>query len=320
MKRWRQFLRMGRDWSPTAVRLVGGEPFTKDRELQQTVRYYGHADAVEYLKDLLDHAQAESHGELLTSLELGELRRADLQRLRALLTEYTVGIVTFDPTIFDTALLWNAPTMAPPRRLALLQLLAQLRIPTNVSLLIGVGECESSRLQTLAALAEIHAQAGTIQTVRIHPFSPQAGTPLEDQKPPSEEIVLRTIRQATEIVEGVPVQVSPFAVEPYLERCLDAGASDLGPIAWNPLRTPLAEHLVRWGEIVDRLEAKGLRLLERLPLTEAAVGRGLYVTSQRGPIAKQLDAMEGRAAQPVASPETQGAEIVEMDDTAGEAV
>ncbi len=315
LKRWRQILRAGRPWEPTCLHLTGGEPFTKDRELLQTVRYYGHEDAVDYVHTLLAVAMEEHHGGLLTSVELGELRRADLQRLRPVVSEYVVGIVAFDPTIFDTALLWNAPTMAPPRRLELIQMLGQLRMPTTVNLLIGLGECESSRLQTLAALAEVHARRGHLQAVRVSPFRPRAGTPLENHPATPPDLIVRTVRQAAEILQGIPVQVPALAVEDFVERCAEAGAQDLGLIAADP-QSDFTMTARSWGKVERRLHEHGHRLVERLALTEQAVAHGLFTDNQRRCIARQLTCLEERHVRPVAAPVAAAPpEVVEIDET-----
>lgn len=308
LKRWRQWLRQARAWDGTNVVITGGEPVTKDREILQTVRYYGHEDVIAYLQTLLATALEEHHGSFLATLDLGELRRADLQRLRPLIADYWVGIVPFDPTLFGTALLWNSPTMVPPRRLDLLETLGQLRIPTTVNMLVGLGECESSRLQTLAALAEIQARRGHLQGVRISPFVPQPGTPLEGRPRAEPDTVVRTVRQAAEMLGPTAVQVPAFAVAGYIGRCVDAGAHDLGAITADPAEE-MSGPARAWGKIERELIEKGHRLIERLPLTESAVSRGLYPESLRGAIARQLEHLEQRHVRPVARPaEAQEAE------------
>jgi biotin synthase-like enzyme len=269
---------------------------TKDRELLQTVRYYGHRDAIDYLQGLLDLAQEERHGALLISLELGELSRADLQRLRPQIAEYVVGLVPFDPTLFDSPLLWNSPTMSPPRRLELLAMLGQLRIPTTVTLMVGMGESEPSRLQTLAALAELHARRGHLQGVRIVPFRPKVGTATENRPAAEPDVVVRTVRQACEIMGSVPVQVPALDVREFVDRCVEAGAQDLGMVDADPQKdmTARARH---WGEVERRLVNH--RLLERLAITESTLARGL-VPPTLGPTLKcQLDRLEERTVNPV---------------------
>ncbi|MBN1475612.1 hypothetical protein JXA47_02560 [Candidatus Sumerlaeota bacterium] len=306
LKRWRQWLRAARPWEPTTLHITGGEPLTKDRDVLQTVRYYGHSDAIDYLGSLLAVAQEEHHGALLPSLELGELRRADLQRLRHHIAEYVVGIVPFDPALFGTALLWNAPTMVPPRRLDLIQMLGQLRIPTTINMLIGLGECESSRLQTLAALAEVHARRGHLQWVRITPFQPHPETPMENHPAPDPDEIVRTVRQATEILGAIPVQVPALDVADSVERCVDAGAQDLGPVVVDPAHD-LMDAARRWGEIERRLIAQGHRLVERLPLTESSVARGMCPETLCPNITFQLDRLEARHVHHIPAP-ARGAE------------
>ncbi len=308
MKRWRQWLRRAQVWEPTALHVTGGEPITKDRHLAETVRYYGYPDIISYLADLLAAAQEESRGALLPSLEIGELRRADLQRLRPHIANFTVGIVTFDPTLFGKALLWNSPTVVPPRRLDLIEMLGALRIPTTINLLVGLGECESARVQTLAAMAEMQAKHGHLQHLRVTPFRPQPGTLLETDPSADADLVVRTVRQAAEILGSVAIQIPALEMGDCLERCIEAGAQDLGPIAADP-DTDMTASLRAWGDVERRLQQRGYRMLEVLPLTEQAVARGLYPDSLRGCMSHQIERLARRhtleiGAPPIAAPAT----------------
>ena len=306
LKRWRQLLRRSRPWEPTALHLTGGEPITKDRDLLQTVRYYGYRDAIEYLQAILTAAQDTHHGGLLASVELGEVRRADLLRLRPLIAEYVVGIVPFDPSLFGDALLWNSPTMVPPRRLDLIQTLGQLRIPTTVRMLVGLGECEASRIQTLAALGEIHANRAHLQAIQIAPFRPVAGTPLETQPAADADLIVRTVRRAAELLGPVPIQVPALEVQDFLERCVDAGAEDLGLISIDP-EQGIEPAIGHWESLEKRLEQGGHRSMERLVLTESSVARGLYPQGMAPAIAHQLERLENRLARGIVAPVTEPA-------------
>jgi hypothetical protein len=87
--------------------------------------------------------------------------------------------------------------------------------------------------------------------------------------------------------------VPSFAVDDYLERCIDAGAQDLGLIAADPAQEFDGPNR-HWAKISRRLTDRGHRLVERLALTESSVARGLYPDTMRGAIARQLDHLEQR--------------------------
>jgi 2-iminoacetate synthase ThiH len=204
--------------------------------------------------------------------------------------------------------------MVPPRRLDLIQTLGQLRIPTTIRLLVGLGECEASRIQTLAALGEIHAKRGHLQAVQIAPFRPMAGTPLETQRAADPDLIVRTVRRAAELLKPLPIQVPALEVEDCLERCIDAGAEDLGLITINPDHE-IEPAIAQWEVLERRLIDVGHRSLERLVLTESSVARGLYPPGMAPTISHQLERLESRLTRRMVAPMPE----VVADESAGAA-
>ena len=57
----------------------------------------------------------------------------------------------------------GSPTKHPARRLATIEAAGELKIPFTSGILVGIGETEEERVESLEALAELHEQ------LRAHP-------------------------------------------------------------------------------------------------------------------------------------------------------
>ena len=66
----------------------------------------------------------------------------------------------------------HAPSKLPEVRLEQLQWAGELQIPFTTGLLLGIGETEADRCETLEAIAKIHQRYHHIQEVILQPHSP----------------------------------------------------------------------------------------------------------------------------------------------------
>ena len=66
----------------------------------------------------------------------------------------------------------GSPTKHPARRLATIEAAGELRIPFTSGILVGIGETEEERVESLEALADVHARHGHIQEVILQNFVP----------------------------------------------------------------------------------------------------------------------------------------------------
>jgi len=64
------------------------------------------------------------------------------------------------------------PTKHPAARLATIEAAGELKIPFTSGVLVGIGESEASRVESLEALAASHARHGHIQEVILQNFVP----------------------------------------------------------------------------------------------------------------------------------------------------
>jgi FO synthase len=186
----------------------------------------------------------------------------------------------------------GSPTKHPQARLEVIRAAGELRIPFTSGILLGIGESEQDRVDSLQALADVHAEYGHLQEVILQNFVPHpryygrepadiaanaasaywrtgiwdgapeqplpawaCGVGIEDMK--------EVIAHARRLLPGVGIQIPPNLADWWVEL-VGAGASDLGGLSANgdhispehPFPSP---HQVR-----KQLQLEGYALTERL--------------------------------------------------------
>jgi len=162
-----------------------------------------------------------------------------------------------------------APEKKAAGRVAGIEAAGRAKIPFTSGILIGWGESQASRLDSLACLADLHSRHGHLQEILIQRYVPNAGS----RWPAGPEPVLREYREMIqrwrEWAPGVAVQIPP-----NLEPCwpdLLPWLDDLGGISWakdevNPTSP--------WETVeihASRCRQAGRELVERLPVYDSHV-------------------------------------------------
>lgn len=155
----------------------------------------------------------------------------------------------------------HAPSKVPALRLAQLEQAGRLQIPFTTGILIGLGETEAERRDSLAAIAEVHGRYGHIQEAIVQPY--RQGTRQAPARERSSDRDLHdTARLARQILPAdITIQIPPNLTD-ALVPCLQAGATDLGGISPIDVVNPdyphpdpdrLARHLASHYELCRRL-------------------------------------------------------------------
>src|SRR5208337_2975605 len=97
--------------------------------------------------------------------------RADLARLREVTASQGLMLESVSERLMETVHA-GSPTKHPARRLETIRAAGELRIPFTSGILVGIGETEQERVQSLEALAAVHAEHGHIQEVILQNFVP----------------------------------------------------------------------------------------------------------------------------------------------------
>lgn len=208
----------------------------------------------------------------------------ELALSRGFLPHTNAGILTFDemaklktvnvsmglmleqitPTLLETVHR-HAPSKIPEVRSQQLIWAGELQIPFTTGLLLGLGENERDRINTLEEIARIHDRFGHIQEVILQPYSPGHKESLS-QAAFSPQQLIELIKVARQILpESVAIQIPPNLVANDLIACLEAGATDLGGISPHDEVNPDYPH-PKALDLEALIKPHEFDLVQRLPI------------------------------------------------------
>jgi FO synthase len=134
----------------------------------QKLSEWGHEDFTSYVAWACERALERG---MLPHTNIGVLDRADLSRLREVTASQGLMLESVSERLMDTVHA-GSPTKHPVRRLATIEAAGELRIPFTSGILVGIGETEQERLESLEALARLHERYGHLQEVILQNFVP----------------------------------------------------------------------------------------------------------------------------------------------------
>ncbi len=272
--------------------VLTGERPEVNPQVRERLLEYGHEDFTSYVAWVCERALERG---LLPHTNLGVLAREDLARLREVTASQGLMLESISERLMQTVHA-GSPTKHPARRLETIRAAGELRIPFTSGILVGIGESEQERFESLEALAAAHAEHGHIQEVILQNFVPHrryyGEEPAEiaeaaareywrtgidagaagpgPRLPPPEwacaitiEDMKRLIGETRRLMPEVGIQVPPNLAD-WWGELVAAGASDLGGLSANgdhispehPFPSP---HQVR-----TELQRTGYALTERL--------------------------------------------------------
>jgi FO synthase len=268
--------------------VLTGERPEVNPEVAARLREYGHEDFTAYVVWTCERALERG---LLPHTNLGVLSLEDLARLREVTASQGLMLESISERLMETVHA-GSPTKHPARRLETIRAAGELRIPFTSGILVGIGETEEERVQSLEALAAVHAEHGHIQEVILQNFVPHQRyygeepadiadaaareywrTGVADSRPElplpewacpvSIEDMKRLIAETRRLMPDVGIQIPPNLAD-WWGELVAAGATDLGGLSANgdhispehPFPSP---HQVR-----KELQRDGVALTERL--------------------------------------------------------
>jgi len=166
---------------------------------------------------------------------------------------------------------FGSPDKEPAARLATIGAAGEQSVPFTTGILIGIGETQAERIDSLLRLRDLHDEFGHIQEIIVQNFRPKPGTQMALAPPASTEDHLRTIALARLIfAPEMNVQAPPNLSPDELERLIDAGINDWGGV--SPLTPDHVNPEAPWphlDELARRTREAGKVLIERLAIYPA---------------------------------------------------
>ncbi len=232
---------------------------------------------------------------ILPHTNLGVLGRDDLARLREVTASQGLMLESISERLMDTVHA-GSPTKHPARRLETIEAAGELRIPFTSGILVGIGETEDERVESLEALADVHARHGHLQEIILQNFVPHPryygrevaeiadeasrqrwgngdgtdrpeGSDVGDLPSWASEISVeemkRLIGECRRLMPDVGIQVPPNLSE-WWPELVEAGATDLGGLSANGDHISPEEPFPSPHQVRKELAPRGYALTERL--------------------------------------------------------
>ncbi|HJJ56415.1 MAG TPA: 7,8-didemethyl-8-hydroxy-5-deazariboflavin synthase subunit CofG [Methanocorpusculum sp.] len=156
----------------------------------------------------------------------------------------------------------HSPGKKPELRIEMIENAGKLKIPFTTGLLIGIGETEQDRVDSLEIISDLHKRYGHIQEVIIQNFLPKPGTEMSDHSVASDKTIRDTILLAKQILQpDISIQIPPNLLN--ATDLLQIGVSDLGGI--SPITIDYINPKHPWPSLDElRSITSGFHLHERL--------------------------------------------------------
>ena len=226
---------------------------------------------------LVEACRVAFEGGMLPHTNAGVLTRGELERLRPWNASMGLMLETTSRRLRAKggAHYW-APDKEPARRIRMHEEAGELAIPFTSGILLGIGENDEERVDTLFAIRDLAAKHGHVQEVIVQPFHPKPDTPMRGVAPLDDELVSAWVAMARLVLgPRMNVQAPPNLAPEVLELLARSGLNDWGGV--SPLTIDFINPEAPWPKLTElrrRTEAAGQTLRERLPVyPEDVAGR-----------------------------------------------
>jgi FO synthase len=250
-----------------ALFTLGERPEQRYPEAKQWLEHRGFKTTLEYLTHVCELVVQET--DMLPHANPGTMARREIEALQPFNPSMGLMLESTSKALYAQGGPHEfAPSKRPRVRLRTLELAGQLRVPFTTGILIGIGESRRDRIESLLAIAELHAQYGHVQEVIIQNFRAKPDTAMGDSPDVETEEFLWTVAVAR-LILGLEanLQVPPNLSAKDYQIYLDAGINDWGGV--SPLTPDFVNPEAPWPALTDlkrKTEAAGFDLRPRLPV------------------------------------------------------
>jgi FO synthase subunit 1 len=219
-----------------------------------------------WLQLIYDLAELALSLGFLPHTNVGPLRFEEMAQLKQVNVSMGLMLEQLTPKLLKTVHRY-APSKVPELRLQQLEYAGKLQIPFTTGILVGIGETQAERKESLQAIASIHARWEHIQEVILQPHCQGSQQIFQANNLSSREI-RETVAIAREILPAsITIQIPPNLIgdEQLLLDCLELGVRDLGGIGPKDEVNPNYHHQAI-EQLRNILAKGGWQLQSRLPL------------------------------------------------------
>jgi len=206
---------------------------------------------------------------MLPHTNAGILSREEMERLRPVNASMGLMLETTSRRLREKGMPhFHAPDKEPATRIQMHEEAGELKIPFTTGMLLGIGENDLERVDTLLVIRDLAQRHGHIQEAIIQPFHPKADTKMRDVAALEDDEVVGWVALARLILpREVHLQAPPNLGSGMLPKLLDAGVDDWGGV--SPVTIDFINPEAPWPKLRRLREATalaGFELHERGPV------------------------------------------------------
>src|SRR5260221_13671287 len=248
-----------------ALFTLGDKPELRYQAARDGLAALGHSSTIGYLRAMCELVLRETG--LLPHANPGVMSRNEVAALRVVTASQGIMLESSSTRLCEPGgVHYGSPDKRPAVRLETIRVAGELRVPFTTGILIGIGETRAERLESLRAIADLHAAHGHIQEVIVQNFRAKPGTKRANSAEPDLDDLLWTIAAARMILGAeMNIQAPPNLSPGVYQRLIDAGLND-----WGGISSVTPDHVnpeAPWPaieELAQRTAEAGRMLVNRL--------------------------------------------------------
>ena len=282
-----------------ALMCLGDKPEVAYRSHREWLAERGYRTTVDLV---VEACKVALKGGMLPHTNAGILSAEEMQMLRPLNASMGLMMETTSTRLRGKGKAhFYAPDKEPAVRIRMHEEAGELRIPFTSGLLLGIGENDAERVDTLMTLRDLQERYGHIQEVIVQPFHPKPSTPMRAVAPIRDDEVVAWVALARLILgPEMNIQAPPNLAPGMLERLARAGLNDWGGV--SPITVDFINPESPWPAI-EKLraltKASGQVLKDRGPVyPDWLLGRSEFFDPEMREQLLRLATDEGYARRP----------------------
>jgi len=290
-----------------ALFTLGDRPEDRYEEARKWLAERGYASTLEYVRAVAIRVIEETG--LLPHLNPGVMSWEDMARLKHVAPSMGLMLeTTSDRLSARGGPHFGSPDKVPAVRLRTIEDAGRLSIPFTTGILVGIGETERERAESLFAIRDLHRKYRHVQEVIVQNFRAKPGTAMRAHPEPETEEFLAAVATARVVLgPRMHVQAPPNLSDPHYPLLLEAGIDDWGGV--SPVTVDHVNPEAPWPKLADlerRTAERGHQLRERLTIyPEYATRPDPWLAGKmRVPVSSLMGpdglAVPGRRPEPVA--------------------